>query len=176
MIRRTNAVETLTGAVIIVLAAGFLAYAVAHYGRSVGSGYTLHATFDSIDGLGVGSDVKMAGVKVGSVTATGIDPKTFQATVSLAVEEAIKLPKDSSASVVSEGLLGGKYLLLAPGGDAAMIPPGGQIDITQSSINIEQLLGKFVFGAANLASKVGQQSGSGSGAGGGLTGPVGGKP
>jgi phospholipid/cholesterol/gamma-HCH transport system substrate-binding protein len=152
MKRRGNAVETLTGAVVILLAAGFLGYAVAHSGRSsAGGGYSLHATFDSIDGLGVGSDVKMAGVKIGSVTATGIDPKTFQAFLTLTVEDAIKLPKDSSASVVSESLLGGKYLQLQPGGDAALIPPGGEITVTQSSVNLEQLLGRFVFSAANLA-------------------------
>jgi phospholipid/cholesterol/gamma-HCH transport system substrate-binding protein len=166
MTRRSSAVETFTGAVVILLAAGFLGYAVAHSGRSVNAGYALRANFDSIDGLGVGSDVKMAGVKVGSVTGTGIDPKTYQATVTLTVEDAIKLPRDSSASVTSEGLLGGKYLLLQPGGDAATIEPGGQITITQSSVNLEQLLGKFVFSAANLAtSKPAEQGGSsGSGA------------
>jgi phospholipid/cholesterol/gamma-HCH transport system substrate-binding protein len=175
MASRSNAVETVTGAVVILLAAGFLGYAVAHSGRSGGAGYKLHANFDSIDGLGVGSDVKMAGVKVGSVTGTGIDPKTFQATVTLAVDDAIKLPKDSSASVVSEGLLGGKYLLLQPGGDTADIPPGGQITITQSSVNIEELLGKFVFSAANLATSKSSDQGGGS-TGSGLTPKPGGKP
>lgn len=165
MIRRTNAVETITGAVVIVLAAGFLGYAVAHSGRSVGAGYPLHATFDSIDGLGIGSDVKVAGVKVGSVTATGIDPNTYQAAVTFTVEDAIKLPKDSSASVASEGLLGGKYLLLQPGGDTAMLGPGGRITITQSSVNIEELLGKFVFSAANLANSKPSEGSEGTAAG-----------
>ncbi len=174
MIRRTNAVETVTGAVVILLAAGFLAYAVAHSGRSVGAGYPLRAVFDSIDGIGPGSDVKMAGVKVGSVTATGIDPKSFQATVALTVENAIKLPKDSSAAIVSEGLLGGKYISLQPGGDLQDIPPGGQITITQSSINIEQLLGKFVFSAANLATSKPAAPAGGSGLG--APGSPGGKP
>lgn len=173
MMRRGNAVETITGAVVILLAAGFLAYAIAHSGRSVGAGYPLHATFDSIDGLGIGSDVKMAGVRVGSVAATGIDPSTFQASVTLTVEDAIKLPKDSSAAVVSEGLLGGKFLQLQPGGDTAVIPPGGRIAVTQSSINLEELLGKFVFSAGNLASA------KDAGQGGGGTAPSaasGGKP
>jgi phospholipid/cholesterol/gamma-HCH transport system substrate-binding protein len=152
MARRSNAVETLTGAVVILLAAGFLAYAIAHSGRTVRSGYMLHATFDSIDGLGVGSDVKMAGVKLGSVTGMALDPKTYQATVSFTVSDAVRLPKDSSAAVVSEGLLGGKYLKLQPGGDEQIIPPGGHLSITQSSINIEELLGKFIFSMGNLAS------------------------
>lgn len=159
MIRRTNAVETVTGGVVILLAAGFLAYAVAHSGRSVGEGYKVRATFDSIQGISPGSDVRMAGVKVGSVTAAGIDPKTYQATVAMNIEDAIRLPKDSSASIVSESLLGGKYVQLQPGGDLQNIPPGGRITITQSSINLEELLGKFVFSAANLASAKGGASG-----------------
>ena len=160
MIRRSNAVETVTGAVVILIAAGFLGYAVAHSGRAVGSGYPLHATFDSIDGLGVGADVKMAGVKVGSVSATAIDPKTYQAAVTFTVDNRIELPKDSSAAVISEGLLGGKFLQLQPGGDSANIPPGGRVAITQSSVNIEELLGKFVFSAANLASSKSGDQGS----------------
>jgi phospholipid/cholesterol/gamma-HCH transport system substrate-binding protein len=176
MARRSNAVETVTGAVVILLAAGFLAYAVAHSGRSVRTGYPLRANFDSIDGLGVGSDVKMAGVKIGSVIGTGIDPNTYQATATFTVADAVKLPKDSSASVVSEGLLGGKYLKLVPGGDEKMLPPGGQVTITQSSINIEELLGKFVFGAANLAaSKPAQPEGAAPPPAGGSAAP-GGKP
>jgi len=161
MARRTNVVETVTGTVVILLAAGFLVYAVAHSGRTVRSGYTLHASFDSIDGLGIGSAVKMAGVKVGSVIGTGIDPKTYQATVGFTVEDAVKLPKDSSAAVVSEGLLGGKYLKLQPGGDEQNIPPGGQIGITQSSINIEELLGKFVFSMGNLSAAKPAEPGGG---------------
>ncbi len=109
--------------------------------------------------------MKLAGVKIGSVTGTAIDPKTYQATVTLTVEDAIKLPRDSSASVVSEGLLGGKYLLLQPGGDTADIAPGGQITITQSSVNIEELLGKFVFSAANLATATPAEQGGSSGSG-----------
>ncbi len=70
------------------------------------------------------------------------------------VDDGIKLPKDTSAEVTSDGLLGGKYLALSPGGDAAMLPPGGTITITQSSISIEQLLGKFIFSAGNLASSM----------------------
>jgi phospholipid/cholesterol/gamma-HCH transport system substrate-binding protein len=173
VIRRTNAVETVTGAVVILLAAGFLAYAVANSGRSVGAGYPVRATFDSIQGISPGSDVRLAGVKVGAVTATGIDPKTYQADVTMKIADAIKLPKDSSASIVSESLLGGKYIQLQPGGDTQDIPPGGQITITQSSINLEELLGKFVFSAANLAASSKPAAPAG---GAGALAPIGGKP
>jgi phospholipid/cholesterol/gamma-HCH transport system substrate-binding protein len=143
--------ELVVGAGVLVLAVGFLGYAVANTGRSTGGGYTLHARFDRIDGLGVGSDVRVAGVKVGSVGGTRLDPDSYQAVVDFSVADAIKLPKDSSATVTSDGLLGGKYLSLDPGGDTAMLAPGGTVTITQSSISIEQLLGKFIFSAGNLA-------------------------
>lgn len=148
---RRNIAEILAGAVVLVIAAGFLAYAVAHSGRTRVSGYPLHASFDHIDGLGVGSDVRIAGVKVGSVLDTRIDPKTFLANVTLTLADQIRLPKDSSAQITSESLLGGKYLELQPGGDETMLQPGGTITITQSSVSIEQLLGKFIFSATTLA-------------------------
>src|SRR5580658_7046466 len=118
---RRNAAEVLTGAVVLLVAVGFLAYAVAHSGRSSVSGYSLTARFDHIDGLPVGSDVRMAGVKVGSVEAERIDPHSYLAVVTLSVRDGLKLPKDSSAAITSDGLLGGKYLSLSAGGDTAML-------------------------------------------------------
>ena len=119
---RRNFAEVLIGAVVLLVAAGFLAYAIAHSGRSAPAGYQLYARFDHIDGLAVGSDVRVAGVKVGSVDSATIDPKTYQAVVGLTVRDDLKLPKDSSAVITSESLLGGKYLALVPGrrrGDVA---------------------------------------------------------
>jgi phospholipid/cholesterol/gamma-HCH transport system substrate-binding protein len=147
---RRNPAEIITGAVVILIAASFLGYAVAHSGRSSVSGYALHANFSSIDGLAVGSDVRIAGVKIGAVTATSVNPATYQADVTFEVADDIKLPKDSSASVTSDGLLGGKYLALAAGGDTDNIPPGGQITITQGSVSLEELLGKFIFSVTDL--------------------------
>jgi phospholipid/cholesterol/gamma-HCH transport system substrate-binding protein len=168
---RRNFAEVLIGAVVLLVAAGFLAYAIAHSGRSAASGYQLYARFDHIDGLSDGSDVRVAGVKVGTVNSAEIDPKTYQAVVGMTVRDDLKLPKDSSAVITSESLLGGKYLALAPGGDEAMLQPGQNITITQGSINIEELLGKFIFSAGNLAS-----SGKGGANGGGQSGgaPAGG--
>ena len=146
-----NVAELAAGAVVLAVAIGFLGYAVANTGRFAASGYTLHARFNAVDGLSAGSDVRLAGVKVGSVTGMHLDPQTYQAVVDFTVAPDIKLPKDSSAAVTSDGLLGGKYLGLQPGGDTAMIPPGGQVTITQSSISIEQLLGRFIFSMGNLS-------------------------
>jgi phospholipid/cholesterol/gamma-HCH transport system substrate-binding protein len=145
--------EILTGAAVLLVAAGFLGFAVAHSGRTTASGYKLHASFDHIDGLNQGADVRIAGVKVGNVLDMHVDPKSFLAEVTLSVNDKIHLPKDTSAEITSESLLGGKFLNLSPGGDAQDIPAGGTISITQSSISLEQLLGKFIFSATSLGSK-----------------------
>jgi phospholipid/cholesterol/gamma-HCH transport system substrate-binding protein len=147
-----NISDLVAGAVVLVVAVGFLGYAVANTGHAGGSGYTLHARFDHIDGLADGADVRLAGVKVGSVSSAVIDPKSYQAVVAFTVSDDIKLPKDSSVAITSDGLLGGKYMDVEPGGDATMIPPGGTVTITQSSISLEQLLGKFIFSVGNLGS------------------------
>ncbi len=162
---RRNAAEIAAGAVVLVVAAGFLGFAVAHSGRSTSSGYTLHASFDSVAGMPVGSDVRLGGVKVGSVTAETIDPKSYLAKVSFTVADAIRLPKDSSAQITSEGLLGGKYLSLVPGGDEQMLADGGTVTITQSSVSLEELLGKFIFSVTDMvnAVKAGQNGGTSGG-------------
>ncbi len=143
-----NAAEIVTGAAVLLLAAGFLAYAVAHTGRGDGGGLTLTAKFDDIAGLTTGSDVRIGGVKIGAVAATGLDPKTYQAVVTLDVGRAIQIPDDSSAVITSDGLLGGKYLAIQPGGDSKMLGQGGVITVTQGSVSLESLLGKFIFSAA----------------------------
>ena len=156
-----NAAELLAGAVVLAAAVGFLGYALANSGRVTMGGYELHAKFSAVDGLSAGSDVRLAGVKVGSVLGMRLDPQTYQAEVAFTVADNVRLPTDSSAAVTSDGLLGGKYLGLQPGGDAKMIAPGGQVTITQSSISIEQLLGKFIFSMGNLSGgqKPGQPQG-----------------
>jgi phospholipid/cholesterol/gamma-HCH transport system substrate-binding protein len=147
---RHGVAEVLTGALVLLVAVAFLAFAVAHSGRTAGSGYDLQARFDHIDGLNVGGDVRLAGVKVGTVTSERIDPKTFSAVVTLTVRDDIKLPKDSGASITSESLLGGKYISLSPGGDDADLKPGQTITVTQSSVSLEELLGKFIFSVTSL--------------------------
>jgi phospholipid/cholesterol/gamma-HCH transport system substrate-binding protein len=147
---RHGVAETLTGALVLVVALAFLAYAVAHSGRTTGSGYSIQARFDHIDGLAVGGDVRIAGVKVGSVTDETIDPKTFSAVVSMTIRDDIKLPKDTGASITSESLLGGKYISLSPGGDEQDLKPGQAITVTQSSVSLEELLGKFIFSVTSL--------------------------
>jgi phospholipid/cholesterol/gamma-HCH transport system substrate-binding protein len=169
---RRSAAEIATGGVVLLVAAGFLAFAVSHTGRSATNGYSLTANFEAIDGIAAGSDVRLAGVKIGSVMGARIDPQTYQANVSFTVQDGLKLPKDSSAEIVSDGFLGSKYLSLVPGGSDQMLAPGQRVTITQSSVSLEQLLGKFIFGVSDLASAVqktlpsnGAQPAQGGGAG-----------
>jgi phospholipid/cholesterol/gamma-HCH transport system substrate-binding protein len=149
---KRNVSELLAGAVVLVVAVGFMAYAAGHTGRLTVSGYTLHAKFDRIDGLDVGSEVRIAGIKVGNVAAAHVDPQSYRAEVAFTVQNGIRLPKDSGAEVDSDGLIGGKYLNLSPGGDEQMLADGGEVTVTQSSINVEQLIGKYIFGGGNLGS------------------------
>jgi phospholipid/cholesterol/gamma-HCH transport system substrate-binding protein len=139
-------IETCLGAFVIAVAAGFVyfAYSSSQDGRSM-SGYTVSAKFQRIDGLHVGSDVKVSGVKVGSVLSLEIDSKSYQAKATLFINNSIKLPIDSSAAIVSEGLLGGKYIALDPGADSDLIKDKGIIEQTESSVNLETLLNKFLF-------------------------------
>jgi phospholipid/cholesterol/gamma-HCH transport system substrate-binding protein len=153
-VAKRNISELVAGAVVLVVAAGFLGYAVANTGRSAVSGYTLHAKFDNIAGVGIGTDVRLAGVKVGGVTATGVDPKTYQATVTFTVQSSLKLPADTSLQVASNGILGGQSLTLVPGGEEKMLTDGGEITITQSAVSLEDLLGKFIFNVGDLSSNV----------------------
>ena len=149
-----NVAELIAGAAVLVIALGFLGYAVAHTGRGGVSGYRLSARFDKIDGLSAGADVRLAGVKVGSITNTYVDPKTYRAVVDMSVSAEVKLPKDSSAQISTDGLLGGKVIALVPGGDDKMLADGGEITITQSAASLEDLLGKFIFGVNDLSDQV----------------------
>ena len=140
-----NIVETLLGAVVLAVALGFLTWA---YGRSDAGdpgGYTLRAKFDRIDGLDMGGDVRISGIKVGQVLAQELDPATYRAQIVFSVRNGIELPADSSAAIVSSGLLGGKYLSVVPGGDDRVLADGGEIKLTQSSVNLEDLIGRYIF-------------------------------
>jgi phospholipid/cholesterol/gamma-HCH transport system substrate-binding protein len=150
--KRRSLVEVAAGAVVVVVAAAFLAYAVLHSGRGpvAADGIRLSARFDRIDGLAPGADVRIAGVRVGSVTGSRIDPETFGAEVTMVVDRSLRLPADTSAEITSEGLLGGKYVSLVPGGAEEVLADGGRITLTQGSISLEALLGRFIFSATQL--------------------------
>jgi phospholipid/cholesterol/gamma-HCH transport system substrate-binding protein len=153
--------ELLTGFAVIIVAAVFLVFALSSTGKVSTGGYPLQAQFASIGALTVGSDVKIGGVVVGHVAGERLDPVTYAAIIQITMNSDIKVPNDSSAAVTSDSLLGGNYVAISPGGSNTMLTPGQSFPVTQSAVNIEDLLGKFIFSMGN-----GKPSGSSSGNGG----------
>ena len=145
----SNAAETLIGAAVLAAAAGFLAYAAqtADIVPHGGERYELRAAFRKADGLTVGSDVRVAGVKVGSVTALNLDPETWRAVARLTLESDVKMPEDSDAAVQTEGLLGGTYVALTPGASDLMLADGDEVLYTQGSVNLMDLVGRAISSA-----------------------------
>lgn len=141
-----NIVETIVGALVLVVAGFFVFYAFAKSDRSGHDGYELLARFDRIDGLKRGADVTLSGVKVGTITGFDLDRKTYQAVVRITVTSGVNLPTDTNAKIVSESLLGGMVVVLEPGGDKQMLRPGGEIANTQGAVPLSELIAKFMFG------------------------------
>jgi phospholipid/cholesterol/gamma-HCH transport system substrate-binding protein len=140
-----NVIETVMGGVVLVVAALFLFFAYSTSQVRAVQGYELSAQFDSVSGIHDGSDVRIAGVKVGTIVSETLDPNTFLANVRMSIDHAYKLPDDTVAKIVSAGLLGDKFMSLVPGGSEQTIPPGGRIKYTQSPISIEDLIGQLMF-------------------------------
>lgn len=140
-----NIVETVIGAVVLGVAALFLTVAYRTTDLAPTAGYELSARFDKVDGLTTGADVRMSGIKIGTVTAAELDRQTLQAVVRVTIDEGIELPSDSSIKVAADGLLGGTFLSVEPGGDENTLSPGGEITYTQGSVNIIELVGKAMY-------------------------------
>ena len=143
----SNVAETIVGAAVLVVAGGFLAYAAQNADFGGGDTYPLSAKFFAANGVSPGVDVRVSGVKVGSVSSLSLDEKTFEAVVGLAIRKGVEVPSDSSAKIASDGLLGGTYIAVEPGGSEYPLEPGEDIEHTQSSVSIIELLGKAVHGA-----------------------------
>lgn len=142
---KTNFLEVVMGAVVLVVFAFFIIFAYSTSQWEPSKGYEVIAKFDRIDGLMRGSDVRLSGVKVGTIKDIHLDPNTYLAVVHIALTPDVTLPKDSAAEIVSDGLLGGKVLALIPGGEDETIIPGGEIMHTQAAVSLESLIGKFIF-------------------------------
>jgi phospholipid/cholesterol/gamma-HCH transport system substrate-binding protein len=159
---RRNIIETVMGAVVLVVAVVFVV--IAFKSTSVGdvSGYHVSVEFDDISGLTNGTDVRMAGVKIGTVESQALDPDTYFAEVVLNIDDTIRLPMDTSARIIPEGLLGGNYVALEPGAEEDMISQDGDgsIQYAQGAINVVDLLGRFIFSAADAGSSSSEQSDS----------------
>jgi phospholipid/cholesterol/gamma-HCH transport system substrate-binding protein len=143
---QNSIVETIIGAAVIAVAVLFVIFVYGKVGAAGGDGYEIRAKFNRLDGVNVGTDVRMSGIKVGTVSDLTLDPKSFMAVAHLSISNEVRLPSDSSIRVTSQGLLGSQYLSIEPGSDTATIQPGGEIEHTQGSIDLMGLLGKAVFG------------------------------
>ncbi len=149
---KDNLVETLVGFTVIVVAAIFVFYGYSVTGSSRSDGYVVSAEFDRVDGLTIGSDVRMSGIKVGTVSALSLDPQSYAANVSIIIGSDIDLPDDTSAKITSEGLLGGNYISLSAGGSEDMLSGGDEILYTQGSVDLIGLVSQALFSAGDQES------------------------
>jgi phospholipid/cholesterol/gamma-HCH transport system substrate-binding protein len=158
-----NIFETIMGALVLIVAGGFMWFAYQGSNLRQVEGYGVKAKFDTVAGVGTGSDVRIGGIKVGVVSGMDLDPASYKAILTLQIKNGIKVPSDSSASIVSDGLLGSKYVKIEPGADDKMLAEGAVITYTQSSVNLEELIGKMVFSGGGV-DKNGAKSAAGASA------------
>jgi phospholipid/cholesterol/gamma-HCH transport system substrate-binding protein len=147
-----KSIETFVGLFVLLGLLGlvFLALKAANLGTFTSSGdtYALLAKFDNIGSLKVRAPVRSAGVTVGRVASITLDPKTYQGVVRLQVQKGVQFPADSSARILTSGLLGDQYVGIEAGGEEKSFAPGDTIKQTQSAVVLESLLGQFLFNKA----------------------------
>ena len=161
---QNSLVEILIGAAVLGVAAVFLTFAYTSTGTGTVYGYEISAPFSRVDGITVGSDVRMSGIKIGTVSRLELDQRDYSAVAYLSISDDVGLPEDSSARITAEGLLGNQYVSIEPGGSLTMIEPGGRIEYTQGSVDLIGLLGRAMFGGTGSAGSAGS-AGSVGGAG-----------
>jgi len=146
--QQNNIAETLIGAGVVAVALVFAALAYYRTGSGSMSGYEINAKLSKADGLAVGTDVRLAGIKVGTVSDLTLDPRTYLVTVHMNIQHDVKLPVDSSILVTQAGFLGGQYLSITPGGDDKMMTAGTYFENAQGSIDVMGLVGRFATGGS----------------------------
>jgi phospholipid/cholesterol/gamma-HCH transport system substrate-binding protein len=140
-----NAVETVLGAVVLVVAGMFVFFAYGTAQVKGVKGYEVRANFLKVGGLTAGSDVRVNGIKVGTVTSSELNTKTFDAVVVMSIANEVKLPDDTVAGIGSEGIVGGKYIRLEPGASKTMVAPGGALKKTRDYRSLEDQVGEIIF-------------------------------
>lgn len=140
-----NIIETLVGFLVIIIAGLFVLYIYNLRPNNIKSGYTLTATFENVDGVVKGSEVKVGGIVIGKVNEITLDKKMYDAILTLTIEDDIKIPTDSRAAITTNGFIGNKYVAIIPGGDFSYLEHGDKIRHTQSAVNLESILGKFIY-------------------------------
>lgn len=152
---RRNVIETVMGAIVLIVAGLFIYIAYTTAQIRATPGYQVSASFFTLGGLATGSDVKISGISVGSVVDRRLDPNTYEAMLMMSIADNIKLPDDTVASIASEGPLGDKYVRLQPGSSKNYLQPGGAIRETKSYKSLEDQVGEIIFLAT---SKPGQNA------------------
>jgi phospholipid/cholesterol/gamma-HCH transport system substrate-binding protein len=142
--RENNVAETVIGAIVVAVAVLFIVFAYMRTGSGSLSGYEIEARLSKVDGIGVGTDVRLSGIKIGSISDLTLDPKNYLVTVHMNIRDDIKIPEDSSLIVTSSGLLGSSYVSLTPGGSDKMLAAGGMIQNSQGSVDLMGLVGRFI--------------------------------
>ncbi|NQW01962.1 MAG: outer membrane lipid asymmetry maintenance protein MlaD [Rhodospirillales bacterium] len=150
---KRNAVETVLGAVVLLVAGMFVYFAYTTAQVRAVDGYHVQARFFKIGGLTAGSDVRVSGIKVGTVINSHLDPKTFDAIVDMSIRPDVRLPTDTIASIGSEGIVGGKFLRLIPGTAKDMLANGGLISETRDFKSLEDQVGEIIFLATGGSEK-----------------------
>lgn len=153
-----KSIEILVGLFVLLGLAGLLFVALKAANLTTfsnGETYTLQARFDNIGGLKARAPVRSAGVVVGRVTKIALDRKTYQGVVTLEISRNVEFPKDSSAKILTSGLLGDQYIGIEPGADDKNFAAGDMIKQTQSAVVLENLIGQFLFSKAAEAGAAG---------------------
>jgi phospholipid/cholesterol/gamma-HCH transport system substrate-binding protein len=140
-----NLIESIMGAVVLAVAGFFLVFAYSHANIKKIEGYEVAATFASVGGLDTGADVKINGIKVGTVAAQSLDPVTYDAVVKMSITPSVRLPDDTVASISSEGLLGGKFIKLIPGKSKTMVAEGASLGPSKNYKSLEEMVGNLIF-------------------------------
>lgn len=149
---QNNTVETLIGAVVVIVAAVFLYFTYTATSQGSVSGYEIKARFAAVDGVNVGTDVRLHGIKVGSVESLALDPKSYMAIATMTVRKDIQIPEDSSAKITSSGILGSSYVSISPGGSDTMLVAGGELNDTQGAVDLMGLVGRYINGGSGSSS------------------------
>ncbi len=142
---RRNAFETILGGLVLGVAGIFVFFAYGTAQVKTVDGYQVTARFFKIGGLMAGSDVRVNGIKVGTVISAKLDSETYDAVVTMSIHPNVRLPSDTAAGIGSEGIVGGKYIRLHPGLEKSAINPGGLIATTRDFRSLEDQVGEIIF-------------------------------
>jgi len=148
---RRNAIETIMAAVVLVVAAAFAVFGYVRSGVIGFEGYEVTVTFNTVDGLAPGSDVRISGIKVGTVVGQQLDPVTYLATVRLGIASEVRLPTDTLARIQGDGMLSSNYVLLCPGTARTYIEDGGEIVHSRGTVNLVDQIGRAIYGSVGEA-------------------------